>query len=160
MPDLFTHILVGYVLATLLSMRYEWLTPQYVTVAMLGALVPDLTKIKLLVPSTQVESLLGIPFDWFAIHTLGGALVAVTIGAFTTTPDRRKYIFALLLLGAISHLILDSFLLKASGYSNILFWPFIQRGIPTPGLYLSSDRWPALVTGLLAVLVWYVRYRR
>jgi membrane-bound metal-dependent hydrolase YbcI (DUF457 family) len=160
MPDLLTHVLTGYILATVLSFRYEWLTPQYVTVAMLGALLPDLTKIKLIVASGKVETLLGIPFDWYAVHTLGGALVAVTIGALMTDRENRKYVFALLLLGALSHLFLDALLLKASGYSEMPLWPFTARGLPTPGFYLSSDRWPALVTGTIAVVVWYTRYRR
>jgi len=77
MPDLLTHVLVAYILATLLSARYEWLTPQFVTLVMLGAIVPDLTKIRLLIDSALIESLLTIPFDWNAIHTTGGALVAI-----------------------------------------------------------------------------------
>lgn len=160
MPDLLTHVLAGYVLATALSVRYEWLTPQYVTVAMLGALLPDLTKIKLLVSSEQVEALLGLPFDWFAVHSLGGVLVAVGVGVLLTDRDNRGRVLGLLLLGAASHLCLDALLLTASGYSSPLLWPAAARGLPTPGLYLSSDWWPAAVTGTLALVVWYGRWHR
>lgn len=159
MPDILTHVLVGYVLGTLLSFRLRWLTPQYVSVAMLGTLVPDLTKIKLLVPSGQVEGLLGIPFDWFAIHTLGGGLVAVAIGALCTTNQHRRRVLGLLLLGASSHLFLDALLINASGHSYAVFFPFSAVHPPTPGLFLSTDRWPAVVSGLLAVTVWWLRYR-
>lgn len=159
MPDVLTHVLVGYILGMLVSFRLRWLTPQYVTVVMLGAVVPDLTKVKLLVPSAQVELWLGIPFDWFAIHTLGGALVAVAIGALWTTDAHRRRVFGLLAFGAISHLTLDALLTNASGYSYAVFFPFSTINPPTPGLFLSSDRWPATVSVLLAGGVWWFRYR-
>jgi membrane-bound metal-dependent hydrolase YbcI (DUF457 family) len=127
---------------------------------MLGTMVPDLTKIKLLVPSAQVELWLGIPFDWFAIHTLGGALVAAAIGALCTTSEHRQRAFGLLLLGAISHLFLDALLINASGYSYAVFFPFSAAHPPTPGLFLSSDRWPAAVSGLTAIAIWGLRYGR
>ncbi|TKR25449.1 metal-dependent hydrolase [Natronomonas salsuginis] len=159
MPDILTHVLVGYVLGTLVSFRLQWLTPQHVTVTMLGAMVPDLTKIKLLVPSTQVELWLGLPFDWFAIHTLGGALVAVAIGALCTAGQHRRRVFGLLILGAISHLSLDALLINASGYSYAVFFPFSAVHPPTPGLFLSSDRWPAAVGAVLAGAIWTLRRR-
>ena len=158
MPDLLTHVLIAYILATLLSFRYEWLTPQFVTVVMLGALVPDLTKIQLLVDSYIVKSILGIPFDWYAIHTAGGALVAITIGALLTDNTHRRRVFALLALGAASHLLLDAQLIKPSGYASPLLWPFTAYQPPTPGLYVSYDRWPALVAGTVAAIIWYWRW--
>ena len=160
MADLLTHVLAAYVLATALSFRYEWLTPQYVTVAMVGAVVPDLAKIELLIPDARVEVLLSVPFEWFAIHTLGGTLVVITIGALLTSRTHRWRVFLLLALGAASHHALDALLLNPSGYSYAIFWPLSTYHPPTPGLYLSTDRWPALVTGTVAVVVWYLRYRR
>lgn len=158
MPDLLTHVLVAYSLATALSFRYEWLTPQYVTVAMVGAIVPDLTKISILVPSAHVEALLGIPFDWGAIHTLGGSLVALLIGALLVSKTHRRRVFLLLVLGAASHLMLDAANVNASGYSYPVLWPLTTYQPPTPNLWLSSDRWPALVSGVVAAAVWYLRY--
>lgn len=160
MPDLLTHVLVGYVLATLLSLRSDWVTPPLVTITMLGAMVPDLAKIHLVVPGSQVEALVGLPFDWFAIHKLGGALVAITIGALLTSSDHRRRVFLLLAFGAGSHLFLDALLLTPSGYSYAIFWPLSTYNPPTPNLYLSSDRWPALVSGVAAIIVWYLRYHR
>lgn len=160
MPDLLTHVLLAYVIATLLSMRSEWLTPQLVTIAMLGAMVPDFGKIYLVVSNSEVESLLGLPFDWLAIHKLGGALVAITIGAMLTSSDQRRRVFLLLTLGAGSHLFLDALLLTPSGYSYAIFWPLSTYHPPTPNLYLSSDRWPALVSGVAAVSVWYLQYHQ
>lgn len=160
MPDLLTHVLAGYILATILSFHYDWLTPGYVSIAMLGALVPDFTKIRLLIPSDVMAAVLGFPFDWFAIHALGGALVAIAIGSLLTGSKQRKQVFGLLLLGALSHLFLDGLLLNLSGHSFAVFWPLTTYHPPTPGLYLSSDRWPAAVAALVAVAVWSLRYRR
>ncbi|KYH25076.1 hypothetical protein HAPAU_28970 [Halalkalicoccus paucihalophilus] len=153
MPDLLTHALVLYVVLTVASWRIEWLTPSFVTVGMMGAMIPDLTKIKLVVPSHRVESVLGVPFDWFALHTLGGSLVSVLIGAVLVPSRYRTRVFSLLALGATSHLLLDALLINPSGYSYALFWPLTGYHPPTPGLYLSTDRWPALAAGALAALV-------
>lgn len=117
MPDLLTHVLAAYVLATALSVRYEWLTPRYTTIAMGGALVPDLSRMDLLVPAEFIEGTVAVPFSWGAFHTLGGVLVTVTIGALCTTSEHRRRVGGLLLLGACLHLLLDAFLLKSSGYS-------------------------------------------
>lgn len=73
MPDILTHVLVGFSIGTVLSFRYEWLGPEYVTLVMIGALSPDFTKIALVVPDWTVSSLLGIPFSWGAFHVLGGS---------------------------------------------------------------------------------------
>lgn len=72
------------------EIHYEWLTPQYVTSAMAGAIVPDLSRLDLVVPGTIVESLLGIPFDWWGSHTLGGGLVVAIATLCTTSEHRRR----------------------------------------------------------------------
>ncbi|XVH32013.1 metal-dependent hydrolase [Haloferacaceae archaeon DSL9] len=159
MPDILTHALVGYALATLLSFRYRWLTPPYVTVAMMGALIPDMVKIKILLPSAQMEALLGIPFSWDAIHTVGGSFVAVLIGTALAGAGYRRRVFGLLLFGTLSHHVLDALLLNPSGYSYDVLWPLTGYHFPTPNLFLSTDRWPAVVAGAAALCVYYARYR-
>lgn len=159
MPDLLTHALVMYVVCTVVSWRVEWLTPSYVTVGMMGAMIPDLTKVKLVVSSHRVESVLGVPFDWFALHTLGGSLVSVLIGTVLVPHGYRTRVLSLLMLGAVSHLLLDALLIGPSGHSYALLWPLTGYHPPTPGLYLSTDRWPAVGTATLAALVW-LRTRR
>lgn len=160
MADLLTHVLVGYVLGTLLAFRYDWLDARYVTVVMLGALVPDLTKISLVIPDAVVEHTLGVPFSWFAVHTPVGSLVACAVGALLAGDAHRKRVFALLLIGAASHHVLDAMLIKATGYSYALAWPVSAYVFPSPNLYLSSDQWPALVAGGVAVSLWFVRRRQ
>lgn len=160
MPELLTHVLAAYVLATALSFHYDWLSPKYVTVAMVGAIVPDLSRMDLLVSDDWISAFFGIPFDWSGVHTLGGSLVVCAIGALLVGSRYRKPVFALLVLGMLSHLVLDGLLLNPSGYSYAIFWPLTSYHPPTPGLYLSSDRWPALVSAIAAAVVWYLRYGR
>ncbi|ELY60740.1 metal-dependent hydrolase [Natronolimnohabitans innermongolicus] len=160
MADLLTHVLVAYVLATLLSWRYDWLTPPFVTVAMIGAAIPDLNRLDLVVPSETITAVTGVPFDWGAFHVLGGSLLAVAIGALLTAPPHRRRVAGLLLLGVASHHALDVLLIDATGYSYPVFWPLTDYQPPSGNLYLSTDRWPAAVSAVLAGVVWYARYHR
>lgn len=159
MPDLLTHALVMYSVVTVASWRSERLTPSFVTVAMMGAMIPDLTKIRLVLPSYRVESVLGVPFDWFALHTAGGSAIAVLIGTVLVPREHRTRVLSLLALGAASHLLLDALLVNPSGHSYAILWPLTQYHPPMPGFYLSTDRWPAIVTATIAGAVW-ARTRR
>ncbi|RDZ48211.1 metal-dependent hydrolase [Haloferax sp. Atlit-19N] len=156
MPDLLAHALLAYTIATVASWRYEWITRPYVTVAMAGAFIPDMTKVRLLIPSARVEQLLAIPFDWIGLHTAGAALCSVLIGVLLVPESERRRVFTLLSVGAASHLIADAFLLKPTGLSYPLFWPVTRIHPPTPGLYLSTDFEPALVLGIVALVAYGV----
>lgn len=160
MADLLTHVLVAYSLATLLSWRYAWVEPPFVTVAMAGAMIPDLSRLNLVVPVHRLTAAVGLPFDWGAFHVLGGSLLAVLIGTVLVPPGYRRRVGALLLLGVASHHALDLLLLNVSGYSYAVLWPLTWIHPPSPDLYRSSDRWPALCSAALAAVVWYARSRR
>ena len=159
MAELLTHVFVAYVLATALSWRYKWLTAPYVTLAMAGAMTPDFSRLDLIIPAETIESTFGIPFDWGAFHTLGGTTLVVAVGALLTPAKYRRKVVAVLALGALSHHALDLLLINPSGYSYSVFWPLTQYRPPTPNIYLSSDRWPALVSGLIAAAVWAIDRR-
>lgn len=159
MADLLTHVLIGYVLATYCSFRYAWIGPRMVTVAMVGSTIPDLYRISLLIDNQTIAQLLGVPFNWFGFHTLGGSLATAIVGVALVRHEYRIRVFLLLTLGAASHMLLDSFLVRPTGVTGPLFWPFIREGLPVPGFYLSTDRWPAVVSGVTAAIVWYGRYR-
>ena len=162
MPDLLAHALAAYVLGTLLSWRYDWLDGAYVTVAMAGAFVPDLVKVKLLVPNWEVAAVLGQPFSWDPLHYLGGVVLSVLVGVLVVAPGDRRRVraLALLSLGASSHLVLDSLLRTATGRAFPVFWPLSSYRPPTPGLYLSTEPEPTVLFGVLALVVWYVDRRR
>jgi ABC-type branched-subunit amino acid transport system permease subunit len=162
MPDLLAHALAAYVLGTLLSWRYDWLDGAYVTVTMTGAFVPDLVKVKLLVPDWDVAAVLGQPFSWNPLHYLGGVVLSVLVGVLVVAPGNRRRVrtLALLSLGAASHLFLDSLLRTATGQAFPVFWPLSSYRPPTPGLYLSTEPEPMVFLGALALVVWYVDRRR
>lgn len=155
MPDLLTHALVAYTVCTLLAVRYRWLTPQYVTVGMAGAFVPDIAKADLLVEGAVVGNAIGLPFDWFGIHTLGGSLVAVLVGVVLAAAEERVRVGALLSLGAGSHLLADALLRNASGRSYAVLWPLTPYHPPTPGIYHSTDLWPSVLIGGVALATWW-----
>ncbi|WP_408958947.1 metal-dependent hydrolase [Natrinema sp. 74] len=157
MPDLLTHALLGYSIGTLLSFRDEQIRSAQVTLVMAGALSPDLAKIRLLFPDYIVQAIIGLPFSWEPLHTLGGTVLVVSLGALLVAPDYRRQAVALIAIGAASHHAFDVALLTATGESYAVFFPLSQYRLPSLDLYLSTDRWPALVSGALAAALWGVR---
>lgn len=153
MPDLLTHALVGYAIGTALSIRYGRLDRSHVTLVMLGALSPDLAKVGLVVPDAVVSGLLGVPFRWSPLHTVGGTVLVAGLCAVLFAPEYRRTALALVALGAASHHCLDLGLVTPTGETYAAFWPLTSARLPTGDLYLSTDRWPALVAGSAAVLV-------
>ncbi len=160
MPDLLAHVFIAYSVCRVLSWRVSWLTSQYITLGMVGAFIPDLVKIKLVIPSWRVEQLLGIPFDWGSFATGGGVLLSMLIGIVLLSTTERRRGGALLALGVLTHLLTDSLLLTPTGRTTQLLWPLTQYTTPAPGLYLSTQPEPTIVTGGFAIVVWGIhRYR-
>lgn len=152
MPDLLTHTLVAFTLGSALSWRIGWVVRPYVTAVMVGAILPDLVKIKLLLPSAEVAATLGLPFSWLPLHTLLGAMLSVaTVGALVASRAARRRTLVTVGAGVLSHLILDGFLRTPTGRGGPIFWPITEYQPPTPGLYLSTDPWPAVLCLCLAV---------
>ena len=159
MADVLTHVLVGFLIGTLLSVRYDWLGPEFVTLVMIGALSPDFVKIDMVIPGETVAALLGIPFSWSPLHVLAGTVIVVLLGSLLVAPEYRTRAIALFFVGAVSHHVLDLLLISTTGYSYAVFWPVTEVRFPRGDLYLSSDRGPVMVVGALAVVVWYGRER-
>lgn len=156
MADLLTHVLIGYSIGMILSWKYDWIKPPYVTGLMVGAALPDIVRIRILIDSTRVESFFGIPFSWTPLHTGVGVFLSLLVLTSFFTGKRAKRIFLIIGTGAISHLFLDSLLISASGFSYPLFWPLTYQYLPSGGLYLSSDMFPAVVAAFVAFIVWFV----
>lgn len=154
MPDLVTHVLVGFVLATVLSWYDGRVTAPFVTVAMAGAIAPDLNRIALLLPEVVVTTMFEIPWSWTPFHRAGGTLLVVAVTAALVGPDHRRLAFAVLAVGAASHYALDVLLYRPSGLTRPLLWPFLDRRFAVDGFLVSTDRWPAAVASLLAFVVW------
>ncbi|MWV40058.1 metal-dependent hydrolase [Natrialba sp. INN-245] len=160
MADLLTHVLVAFVLTTVASWRYAWLTPPLVTVVMVGAASPDLTRIELVLPAATVEAALGVTFSWGAFQTLGGPPSSSRSEPSSSRASTDAGVVLLLALGALSYHALDLLLVSPSSRAYAVGWPLAEYHPPTSGLNLSSDRGPALLAGLLAALTWAYDRRR
>lgn len=154
MPDLLAHAFIAYSICRVLSWRFEWVSTHYVTLGMVGAFIPDVVKIKLLLPSWKIQQLLGIAFDWGSLATGGGVLLSTLVGVVLLSVDERRKGGTVLAIGAISHLIADSLLLTPTGRGVQFFWPLTQYRPPAPGIYLSTQPEPTIVTGCIALLIW------
>ncbi len=151
-----THALVAFSAATVLSWKFRSIDHKFITAAMIGAVLPDLTRVGLIIDPAFIEEVLGIPFSWHPLHTLGGVLVVIAVITLLVQKEHSKPVFLLLSFGAASHLFLDSLLIKASGYSYPVFFPLTTYHPPTPGLYMSPDVWPVIVAGLIALAIFFI----
>lgn len=159
MPDMLAHVFIAYSICRLVSWRWEWISNQYITLGMVGAFIPDLVKVKLLLPSWRMEQLLGVPFHWGGLHTGGGVVLSILIGVVLLSSRERKRGALMLGIGAGSHLFADSLSLTPTRHTQQLLWPLLQYRVPSPGLYLSTEPGPTVVAGSVAVLLWALHLR-
>lgn len=146
MAELLSHVLFAFILLTIASWFIGWLDRRWIAVGMVGAVLPDLNRIGLFVDSTTIENVIGVPFSFSAIHTLGGVLLLAAIGAmlFDSRHDRLRA-YGLLVVGGVSHLFLDGLKLWADGHSGAYLYPLTWWRAPSPGWYVSADRWVVVV---------------
>lgn len=155
MADSLSHVLVAFAVFTAAGWEVGWLDRRWVAVGMVGAILPDLNRIDLVVDGSAVSQALGVPFDWDAVHTLGGVVVLAAIGGLLF-PDarRRRRAFALLCAGGCSHLLFDAVKAWADGSNGAYLYPLSWWRNPTPGWYVSSNLWVVVVAFVLAGVVW------
>lgn len=149
MADLLTHLLVPYILLTVVSWRVDWLNQRWVVIGIGGAAIPDLVKVGIVLDERVVEVLLDVPFTYTPLSTLGGVLLLA--GVITVAFDRRHWrrVFGLVAFGGLTSLLLDGMRVYADGRASAWLYPFTNWRPPTPSLYASSD--PAvLVVAVLA----------
>ena len=160
MAELFTHVLAGFIVATIASWRYEWITPPLVVACMVGAAIPDLNRLDLLVPAEAITAATGIPWTWGVTHRAGTGLLIALLVTLLVRPDLRRAVFAMCCVGIASHLVIDYILWQSTGYTNLMLWPVLDLTVEYQGFYRSSDRWPAVVATVLAGVVVLVDRRR
>jgi len=154
MADLLSHVLFAFAALTVAGWAVEWLGPRWVAVGMAGAILPDLDEVGSLVDGYALGEVLGVPFEWGAIHTLGGVLFLAAAAALLFQDGRRRRAFALLVAGGISHLAVDGLKVWADGASGVSLYPFSWWRTPTPGLYASADRRVVVLAVAVAGTVW------
>lgn len=160
MPDLLTHVLGAYVLLTPLTWRVEWIERRHVALVMVGTIVPDVSKLHLVVDSSVVEGIVGRPWQWLGIHRLGPAAILAGVGALGFERGRRLAGFGWLVVGILLHFLFDLAVVRASGLAPPYLYPLTWWHPPSADLLLSSDVWPWVVTSVLAGAVWLVDRHR
>lgn len=153
MADALSHVLAAYVLLTIAGWHVEWLTRRWVAVGMCGAAIPDLVKVEFVVDEGVVQEVVGVPFQWFPLHTLWGVLLIAGAVALLFG-QRRRRAYAVLVAGGGSHLVLDGMRLYADGRASFLLYPLWWRP-PTPNLYVSAD-WRVTVACVVCASLVYV----
>lgn len=117
MADLLSHVLFAFAAFTVAGWAIAWLDRRWVAVGMVGAIIPDLDEVGVVLDDVVISKALGIPFDWGAIASLGGLLLLAAAGALlfeqsgqrrrNPTPglyvsaDRRVVVVAVVLAGAV-----------------------------------------------------------
>lgn len=101
MPDWLAHVLFAYVVCKLIGLRYKLSDRADVALVLIGALLPDITKMRL------VLGLAGIDIQDMIepLHTPAGSLLLAGLIALLFFDSRR--VFLLLALGAGTHFTLD-----------------------------------------------------
>lgn len=159
MAEWLTHIMLAYALFTAAGWYIEWLDRRWVAAGMVGSILPDLSRLDLLVSNDWITAITGIPFYWDGLHTVGGAVVLSAIGAllFSTATEQRRA-FGLLFVGALSHLVVDLPQQYADGLmlTNVYLFPLPPWRPPTPGWYVSADRWVVFAALVVAVAVFVI----
>jgi len=163
MAEWVTHVCLAYALFTVAGWYVDWLDDKWIAVGIIGSILPDLNRLRLLVSGDTITAVTGIPFAWGGLNSLGGALLLSAIGAmlFTTTSQQRRG-FLLLFSGALSHLLVDLPQPYADGrmLTNVYLFPLPAWRPPTPGWYVSADRWVVGIALTVAVAVFLAdRYR-
>jgi hypothetical protein len=148
MADLLTHVLVPFIVLTVLRWRVA-IDRRWLPVAMGGAAVPDLGKVGMVADDSMIEALVGVPFSYGPIGTVAGVLVISAAIAVWFRDDRRRA-YGWLVFGGLASLLLDGLRVYADGYASFWLYPVWWRP-PTPGLYVSSDYRVTAVVVLLAV---------
>ena len=131
MPDLLTHVLVGWGISNLLILRNKDLE-LFKPAIIVGSVLPDLWSFRM------ITDLIGINLNWqlYVFHTpVGTAITALLIGLVFLKEDVWKQGTIFLVLGAELHLMLDLTLHHIEGGHYILFpisWQLFELRIFWP----------------------------
>jgi len=146
MPDWTTHVLLAWSLATILGFRFKQFSQKNVAIVILGALIPDIYKLNLVLDSFgfNVQSFLT------PIHLpIGSLLIAAIISLFFI---EKRLIFLFLAIGIGIHYVLD--LLLFSGGMEI-FYPFSTLKFQI-GIISVTDLNITILSIILASIVFLV----
>lgn len=149
MPDWITHILLPWMLITILGFKFKQFNQQNAAIAILGALIPDIYKIY-------------IPLEIFGIHLenflkpihfpVGSLLITAFLSLFFI---ERRLIFSFLTFGIITHYALDLLLFNGG---ICLFYPFSPLEFQI-GIFSVTD-YNITIGSIIAAFMVYFIYKR
>ena len=152
MPDWLAHILVAYILCSILGIKFKVFNKENTAIVMVGALIPDIVKVGLLFDFLGMDV-----WDFVApLHTPIGSMLSAALFSLLFEFEARKriLIFSLLILGASTHLALDFLLMHVSGGMLLLF-PF-SWGKWQLRVIQCDNYYVALIALLLACIIYIV----
>ena len=154
MPDLLSHVLIVYILYKPTDWYFSWFSNQTLGVVMIGTILPDLAKIRQILPAEPIEQILGQELILNGIHRLGPTAVLAGIGAMLFKHGKRRQAFAWLMTGAGLHFALDITVKRAGDVAPPYLYPVTWWEPPALNLLQSSDTWPYIFTTTIAIIVW------
>jgi hypothetical protein len=145
MPDWLAHVLFAYILCKVLGVKFEKFRGENIAIGMVGSLIPDVVKIGLIFDLFDIDI-----WDFIApLHTPAGSLLVAGLMSLLFY-DLTAYL--LLVLGFITHYMLDFLMGHVSGGMPLLFpfsWEEYQLGLIQVDNYFIT-----LVLMILAVIVY------
>jgi hypothetical protein len=158
MADLLTHVLVAYVLVIVARWRVGF-PRHWAPIAMGGAAIPDLVKIRLVIDESVVQGMLGAPFEYAPISSFGGVIVVAA--GITVLFDREVWreVYGLLIFGGLTSLVVDGLRVFVDGAAGFWLYPVWIRPV-APSLYVSADPRVLAVALSTAVVVTGVNHYR
>lgn len=120
MPELLTHVMLAYAIATLAMLKLQSIGKKERALFIMGTIVPDLTKAGYLFNLLKINL-----WNYLAVfETLTGALI--TCAFLATFSKERLKGFVALFSGTLLHFLLDLLIIHASSKTPLLF-PFYNK---------------------------------
>lgn len=145
-PDWIVHICVAYLVCRILYFKYPLFNSANTTLAMVGALLPDIIKLQIIFSQIGIDLTDFLPVFHIPITSF---LMAGVISLFF---ENKKIAFLFLVIGAISHFAMDSLLVDI-GEGMYLFFPFSWQSFHMD-LIPPDDYWITLFILTLTFLVY------
>lgn len=144
MPDWLTHLCFAYILLTIAGIK------EHRSLVYLGAVLPDLCKLSILFGPLVGYTNAGNFF--LPLHTILGVMLTGALFSASFRGIEWAGAYKLVLIGAFSHLFLDS-LLNPFGDIFFFFYPF-WVGYVRFGIIWSDSYLPAVISVIIVMIVW------
>lgn len=146
MPDWIAHVLVAWSLCTILGFKFKQFDQYNSAIVVLGALIPDLYKIYILMGIIGIEILNFVT----PLHVILGSLLVAGIISLFFTKIKKTFLF--LALGISTHYMLD--LLLISGGIALLY-PFSSLKFQI-GIITVYDYNITIISIFIALILYFI----